>query len=129
MDAYREHKNSGGGRKEFLEKIAGTEGVYVPAFYDVEYNYDGTIKSFKPNNIHAPEKVRKAVTQSLDDAFYPETLLVPNIEAVHDRAVLEISRGCMRGCRFCQAGYIYRPLRERKVDTLLQQGKTLLKNI
>jgi radical SAM family uncharacterized protein len=128
MDAYREHKAAGGSKRGYLEKIARLDGIYVPAFYDAASNDDGTLKSFTPNNPHAPEKVRRAIIPSLDDAFFPDKLLVPNIEAIHDRATLEIARGCMRGCRFCQAGYIYRPLRERSVETLLRQGRALLKN-
>ncbi len=128
MDRYREHKKSGGKRRAFLEKILDVAGVYVPSFYDVGYNADGSLKSFAPNNPAAPVKIKRAVTPVLDNAFFPETLIVPNIEAVHSRATLEISRGCMRGCRFCQAGYVYRPLRERSVGALLEQGRALLKN-
>jgi radical SAM family uncharacterized protein len=128
MDAYREHIEIGGSKRGYLEKIARLEGIYVPAFYDAAYNDDGTLLSFTPNNPHAPQKVKRTIIPSLDDAFFPDKLLVPNIEAIHDRATLEIARGCMRGCRFCQAGYIYRPLRERSVATLLEQSKELLKN-
>jgi radical SAM family uncharacterized protein len=128
MDEYYRHKASGGSKREYLERIARLDGIYVPAFYDAAYNADGTLASFTPNNPHASAKVKRAIIPSLDDAFFPDTPLVSNIEAIHDRATLEIARGCMRGCRFCQAGYIYRPLRERSAATLLRQGKALLKN-
>jgi len=126
LDRYHAHKNSspnGGSKIDFLKKITDIAGVYVPAFYDVSYNEDSTIAA-RTTNHHAPEIVKRAFLPSLD--FFPETLITPLIEATHARAVLELARGCMRGCRFCQAGFLYRPVRERGVEELLQQAETLL---
>ena len=115
LDAYKENKKNGGTRIQFLEKAAEIEGLYVPMFYDVAYNEDGTLASFEPNNTHAKRTIRKQVEMNLSDTFYPEKPLVPYVKAVQDRVVLEIQRGCIRGCRFCQAGMLYRPIRERDV--------------
>ncbi len=123
MDAYKIWKESGLPREAYLETVAKIQGVYVPSFYDVEYNTDGTIKSFEPNRDCAPRKVKKRIITDLDNTYIPEKLIVPFMETVHDRIMLEIFRGCIRGCRFCQAGYIYRPVRERSVDKLLQVAK------
>lgn len=122
-DEYQKWKNSGKTRVEYLEAIAKIEGIYVPSFYDVEYNDDNTIKSFEPNRECAPKKVRKRIMRNFDDAYIPEKLIVSFTETVHDRIMLELFRGCIRGCRFCQAGYIYRPVRERSVDRLLEAAK------
>ena len=127
LDAYKEWKKSGKSRKEFLESAAQIEGLYVPAFYDPVYNGDGTLKSFTPNNLHAPSSVRKQVVMDVTDASYPMKPVVPFIKATQDRVVLEIQRGCIRGCRFCQAGMIYRPTRERNVDKLKEYARTMLK--
>lgn len=127
VDEYVKWKKSGKKSKhDYLEVIAETEGVYVPSFYDVEYNDDNTIKSVTPNNPHAKPTVRKRIMKDFDATYAPETIIVPFGEVVHDRVMLEIMRGCLRGCRFCQAGYIYRPLRERKPDTLLGIADNLL---
>lgn len=127
LDIYKKWKKDGKkSRKEFLEKIAELEGIYVPAFYDVSYNADGTIAEFKPNNPHAKPTVRKRIMKDFDTAYTPHSIIVPFGEVVHDRVMLEIFRGCIRGCRFCQAGYVYRPVRERKVDTLLGIAQDLL---
>ena len=127
VDAYTEWKKSGKkNKKDFLEKVAEIEGVYVPSFYDVAYNDDGTIKSITPNNPHAKEKIRKRIMRDFDKTYAPDTIIVPFGEVVHDRVMLEVMRGCLRGCRFCQAGYIYRPLRERKPETLLDLADKLL---
>ena len=128
FDAYKEWKQSGGSRREFLERAAQIEGIYVPAFYDAEYNEDGTLKSFTPNNVHAPAVVKKQVVMDVTDAPYPEKPVVPFIKATQDRVVLEIQRGCIRGCRFCQAGMIYRPTRERNVERLKEYARAMLKS-
>lgn len=128
MDRYKESKKQGKSRREFLELAAGIEGIYVPAFYDVEYHEDGTIKSFRPNNSHAKETVTKQLVVSMDDAYYIETPVVPFIKATQDRVVLEIQRGCIRGCRFCQAGNVYRPLREHSLEYLKEYAYKMLKS-
>ncbi|MBE7028438.1 MAG: TIGR03960 family B12-binding radical SAM protein [Ruminococcaceae bacterium] len=120
MDVYKVWRESGAGRVVFLEAVAKIEGVYVPSFYTVEYNEDNTIKSFSPNNPCAPEKVKKRIISDMDNTYIPEKLIVPFMETVHDRIMLELFRGCIRGCRFCQAGYIYRPVRERSVEKLIK---------
>lgn len=126
MELYKQTKKSGGTKTDFLEKLLQFDGIYIPKFYDVEYNNDGTIKSFKPNHKNARQVINKVIVDDLDKSFYPEKLLVPLIEVVHDRVVLETFRGCIRGCRFCQAGMIYRPVREKSVNTLINQAKTLV---
>ena len=128
LDTYKEWKKSGASRKDFLRQAARIEGLYVPQFYDVTYHSDGTIESFAPNDPSAPERVRKQVVMDVTDASYPMKPVVPYIKATQDRVVLEIQRGCIRGCRFCQAGMIYRPTRERSVGTLKEYARTMLKN-
>lgn len=128
MDLYREHKKSGGTKKEFLKKLLSVEGVYVPCFYDVSYNDDGTIASFEPNVPEAPRKIKKRIMADLDKTYFPETIIVPFMETVHDRITLELFRGCIRGCRFCQAGMIYRPVRERSPKRLIELAKQLIEN-
>lgn len=128
VDAYIEWKEKGGTRKEYLESIAKIEGIYVPSFYDVEYNKDGTVKNVMPNNSVAKASIRKRIMLDFDKADTPESIIVPYGEVVHDRVMLEVFRGCIRGCRFCQAGYIYRPVRERKPETLTCIADRLLKS-
>ena len=128
LDTYKAWKRSGGSRKDFLRQAARIEGLYVPQFYDATYNEDGTIAAFTPNDPCAPSKVRKQVVMDVTDAPYPMKPVVPYIKATQDRVVLEIQRGCIRGCRFCQAGMIYRPTRERSVETLKEYARTMLKN-
>lgn len=126
MDIYNDMKKSGAySRKAYLERIAEVEGIYVPEFYDVSYNEDGTVCAVKPNNPHASEKVRKRIIRDMDSVFYPEEFVVPFSEIVHDRAIVEVLRGCIRGCRFCQAGFIYRPFREKTTDTVCREAKCL----
>jgi len=124
LDEVLDRYDKGQSKREFLQSIADIPGVYVPAFYDVSYNADGTLADFVPNCEHAPVMVKRAFVPEL--GFFPNTLITPLAESVHNRAVLELARGCMRGCRFCQAGYIYRPMRERGVDELLGQAEKLL---
>ena len=128
LDCYKENKKNGGSRRDFLEKAAQIEGIYVPAFYDVEYNEDGTLKSFTPNCPTAKEKIVKQVVADMDSVPYIEKPLVPFIKVTQDRVVLEIQRGCIRGCRFCQAGNVYRPLREHSLEYLKHYAYDMLKS-
>ncbi len=129
FDAYKANKEAGGSREEFLLKAAQIPGIYVPAFYDVTYKEDGTIASFAPNRPGVPEKVQKQLIVDMDKGYFPiEKPVVPFIKATQDRVTLEIQRGCIRGCRFCQAGMIYRPLRERDVEELKESARAMLKN-
>ena len=127
VELYRECKAKEKSREEFLQLAARIKGVYVPSLYDVEYNTDSTLKSFTPK-CKAPEKVEKRIMANMDESYYPENFVVPNIEVVHDRAVSEIFRGCIRGCRFCQAGFLYRPVREKSVDKINRECKALCDN-
>ncbi len=127
-DAYVKWKDSGKPRKTFLETIARIEGIYVPGFYDVEYNSDGTVKEIKTNNLNAAKRPKKRIIKNMDDVYYPTNPIVPFTEIVHNRAMLEIFRGCTRGCRFCQAGFIYRPVREKSPNKLFEQAAELVKN-
>ncbi len=128
LDVYKESKKSGDDRLTFLKKAAGVEGIYVPLLYDVSYKEDGTIASMTQNCPEAPERVKKQVVKELSDTYYPSKPLVPYIRATQDRVVLEIQRGCIRGCRFCQAGMIYRPIRPRSLDFLKQKAIEMLEN-
>ena len=128
FDAYKEWKESGKSRIEFLERAAQIEGLYVPQFYDVTYKEDGTIDTFTPNRKNVPNTIQKQVVLDVTNAPYPNAPVVPFIKATQDRVVLEIQRGCIRGCRFCQAGMIYRPTRERDVERLKQYARDMLKN-
>lgn len=125
MDLYAEMKKKGASKQEFLEAAAEIDGIYVPSLYDVSYNEDGTVKTFTPNNAYAKPVVRKRIIKDFDKVFYPDSFVVPYSEIVHDRAIVEVLRGCIRGCRFCQAGYIYRPFREKTTGTICKETKSL----
>lgn len=127
MDLYKQCRANGETKQQFLEKAAQIQGVYVPSLYDVEYNDDGTIKSFTPQN-NAPAVIKKRIITDLDNLYYPESFVVPSIEIVHDRAMAEIFRGCIRGCRFCQAGFLYRPVREKSPEVIDRQCHMLCNN-
>ena len=128
MDRYKENKKAGGTRKQFLERAAEIPGIYVPAFYDVTYKKDGTIECFRPNNEHAMPVVTKQIVTDMDSVGYIEKPLVPFIKVTQDRVVLEIQRGCIRGCRFCQAGDVYRPLREHSLEYLKHYAYGMLRS-
>ncbi len=128
LDAYKKYKHENLSRIEFLELAAEIEGIYVPSFYDVTYNEEGILLSQEPNNSHAQKKIKKQVESDISNSPYPRKPLVPYIQAIQDRVVLEIQRGCTRGCRFCQAGMIYRPIRERDVNYLKSLAKDMLES-
>ena len=117
-ELYMKAKQEGWTKQQYLKEAAKIGGVYVPSLYDVTYNEDNTIRSVTPNCEQAPAKVKKRIIKDLDKAYYPDKFVVPFINIVHDRSMLEVQRGCLRGCRFCQAGFIYRPLRDKHHDTL-----------
>lgn len=124
MSLYREHKQQGYNKQRFLQAAAQLEGIYVPSFYEVTYHADGRVSAIIPHN-GAPATIRKRVILDMDKAYYPDSFVVPFVDIVHDRAMSEIFRGCIRGCRFCQAGFIYRPVREKSVDTIDRQSRSL----
>lgn len=124
IELFRECRSQGCDKAEFLRRAAQIEGVYVPSLYEVSYNDDGTIKSFVPKE-NAPAVIHKRIMKNMDESYYPDKFVVPMIEIVHDRVVQEMFRGCIRGCRFCQAGFIYRPVREKSVDTIDAQSHLL----
>ncbi len=128
LDLYKKCKSEGKSRKEFLRKAAKVPGMYVPRFYTVEYYQDGTIKCFTPTEEGIPATVTKEIQMDVTDTYYPMKPVVPFIKVTQDRVVLEIQRGCIRGCRFCQAGQLYRPVRERDVETLKKWAMEMLKN-
>ena len=127
LELLRECKKSGASKQEFLLKAMNIRGVYVPAFYKDSYNPDGTLKELLALN-GAPQKIKKSVVADMNKCFYPDNFVVPFINIVHDRAVEEIFRGCIRGCRFCQAGFTYRPIREKSVETINAQARQLIKS-
>lgn len=124
-DLYVEMKKKGASKTEFLEAASKIEGVYVPAFYDIAYEGDGRVKSFTPNNSNASPTIKKRIIKDMSKVYYPDKFVVPYCEIVHDRAIVEVLRGCIRGCRFCQAGYIYRPLREKNTGVICNETKSL----
>ena len=127
MDLYLEMKKQGASRLDFLHKAAQIEGIYVPRFYKFSYKDDGTILKVEATD-GAPAVVRKRIIRDLDKVFYPDNFVVPFTEIVQDRVSVEVLRGCIRGCRFCQAGFIYRPFREKNVDTVVKEAKCLCEN-
>ena len=128
FDTYLENKKNGGTRLDFLKKACRIPGIYVPQFYEVTYHEDGTVAAFTPSIPEAPEKIKKQLVMDMTEATYPEKPVVPFIKATQDRVVLEIQRGCIRGCRFCQAGMVYRPTRERDVEKLKELAIHMLRN-
>ncbi len=128
LKLYKEHKEENWDREEFLKEVAKIEGIYVPKFYDILYNEDGTINERIALNEVAPKVIKKRMVKDLDAMYAPEKMIVPFIETVHDRVVMEIFRGCTRGCRFCQAGMIYRPIREKSVDRVVELAEKLIQS-
>ena len=125
LDTYKEYRKAGRSRHDFLVAASRIEGLYIPELYEVTYNEDGTLKSFTPTE-GAPASVKRQVVADMSDTVYPEKPVVPYIRAVQDRVALEIQRGCIRGCRFCQAGMIYRPLRERSLEFLKKYALAMI---
>ncbi len=127
LELYRTAKREDWSKDRFLLEVSKLDGIYVPSFYEHHYYENGTLKSITPKN-GAPMKVTKRIVQNLDDALYPTDIIIPNTEIVHDRSNLEVMRGCIRGCRFCQAGFTYRPVRPRSAELLLKQAVESLEN-
>ena len=127
LDLLRRAKREKWTKHEFLTRVAQIGGVYVPSLYDISYHEDGTVAAITPKD-GAPERVTKRIIENLDASLFPTKPIVPSTEVVHDRVSLELFRGCVRGCRFCQAGYVYRPIRAKKPETLVRQGIETLKN-
>ena len=128
LDLYKEYKNSEMTRREYLRRASSIPGIYVPQMYDVTYKEDGTIEAISPNMEGVPKEVVKVVVKDFEKAPYPMKPVVPYLRATQDRVVLEVMRGCIRGCRFCQAGMIYRPTRQKPVEMIKEYAETMLKN-
>ena len=128
LDLYKKDRAAGVSREEFLRHATNIPGIYAPACYEVSYDEQGIISEFKPKFTDVPVTVRKEVETNLSDTYYPVKPVIPFIKSTQDRLVLEIQRGCTRGCRFCQAGQLYRPIRERDVEVLKQYAKELIEN-
>ena len=126
IEVVKQCKAEGVSRQECLRRLSGLRGVYVPSLYEATYNEDGTLKTFEPIQEGVPRTVVKNMLSDLDKAEYPESLIVPFMEIVHDRINIEVLRGCTRGCRFCQAGMIYRPVRERSMERILELADKLV---
>ena len=125
---YRQCKSEGVSRAEFLIRAASLPGIYVPSLYNAEYDDNGMLSSFYPINERAPEKVKRQIVTDFEHAPYPDKPIVPYIQAIQDRVTLEIQRGCIRGCRFCQAGFVYRPLREKPVEHVKDLADEMIKS-
>ncbi len=126
MDVYKECRKKGTSRQDLLRRMADVDGVYVPSLYVMTYNEDGTVRSVKPVSDDLPARIKKRAVKKMDEVYYPDNMIVPYLQTVHDRIMLEIFRGCTRGCRFCQAGMIYRPVRERSVENLMDLAEKLV---
>ena len=127
LDCMAKWKKSGEPREVYLRMLSEIEGFYVPRYYTPQYDENGCMASMEKED-HAPERIKRRIVTNLDAAYYPTDVIVPFLASVHDRMMLEIFRGCTRGCRFCQAGFLYRPIRERSVDTLMKQARELIQN-
>lgn len=128
IDLYKNYRNSNWSKKEYLKELTKIDGIYVPRFYEVEYKEDNTIEKIYSIEDGVPETIKKRFVRNLDTMYSPEKMIVPYIDIVHNRIVMEIFRGCTKGCRFCQAGMLYRPIREKSVDNLIQMSERLVKN-
>lgn len=127
MDLYKLMKSQGASKREFLRKAADIEGIYVPSLYNISYNEDGTVKVISPIDGVSPI-IKKRIISDFDKVFYPDEFVVPFTDIVHNRASVEVLRGCIRGCRFCQAGFLYRPFREKSAETVCDEARTLCSN-
>lgn len=128
VELFRKCREEGVSREEFLFRASQLDGFYVPSLYEVKYNEDNTIADFSPVREGVPAKVRKRIVKDLDNSYFPDNFIVPFTDIVHNRATIEVFRGCIRGCRFCQAGYVYRPVRQKSPDVLNKQAKALCDN-